>query len=224
MRDRDATDALAFHACPGLPAQLRCAWRTHAGGLPAEDQARAWLGGLLGCSPDAVPLHRDARGRPRLVGDAAGCDASWSHSGDRLLLAFGRALQLGVDLERERPRPRALALARRFFARAEADWLATLHGPARESAFVRLWCAKEAVLKAHGRGLAFGLQRLRFAERGNMLFLADCDAALGAPGDWSLREWSPQPGYRAALAWRSLQEGLQARPGPQSLRQPAGAA
>lgn len=202
MRDRDGSTALAFHACPGLPVQLRCAWRTHAADLPAEVQARAWLGELLGCAPEAVPLRRDARGRPRLVGDAAGCDASWSHSGDRLLLAFGRGVALGVDLERERPRPRAMALARRFFAPEEADWLASQPEQAREPAFVRLWCAKEAVLKAHGRGLAFGLQRLRFAEREGALVLADCHAALGAPGDWNLREWSPQPGYRAALAWR----------------------
>lgn len=202
MRDRDVSTASAFHACTGLPAQLRCGWRTHAGGLPAEVQARAWLGEVLGCAPEAVPLHRDAQGRPRLVGDAAGCDASWSHSGDRLLLAFGRGVGLGVDLERERPRPRALALARRFFAPEEADWLAALPKQAREPAFVRLWCAKEAVLKAHGRGLAFGLQRLHFAEREDVLFLADCDPALGAAGDWQLHEWSPQPGYRAALAWR----------------------
>lgn len=202
MRDREAPNAPALHACPGLPAQLHCAWRSHAVELPAEAQARAWLGELLGCAPDAVPLHRDGHGRPRLDGDAAGCDASWSHSGDRLLLAFGRGVMLGVDLERERPRPRALALARRFFAVEEADWLASLPGPEREAAFVRLWCAKEAVLKAHGRGLAFGLQRLRFAERAGTLALADCDAALGAAGHWSLREWVPQPGYRAALAWR----------------------
>lgn len=195
--------APAFHACPDLPARLRCAWRSHTADVPAEVQARAWLGELLACPPEAVPLRRDPHGRPRLAGDATGCDAGWSHSGDRLLLAFGRGVALGVDLERERPRPRALALARRFFAPEEAGWLASLPAPAREPAFLRLWCAKEAVLKAHGRGLAFGLQRLHFAERAAALVLADCDPALGAAADWCLREWSPQPGYRAALAWRA---------------------
>jgi 4'-phosphopantetheinyl transferase len=204
MRDRDASTAAAYQDCPGLPARLRCAWRDHAAGSPAEVQARAWLGPLLGCAPAAVPLRRDAHGRPRLSGAAAGCDAGWSHSGERLLLAFGRGVRLGVDVERERARPRALALARRFFAPAEADWLAALPEPDRARAFLRLWCAKEAVLKAHGRGLAFGLQRLRFAERAGALVLAECDPALGTPAHWQLREWSPQPGYRAALAWRPL--------------------
>jgi 4'-phosphopantetheinyl transferase len=64
-----------------------------------------------------------------------------------------------------------------------------------------LWCAKEAVLKAHGRGLAFGLHRLAFAERDGALALVRADSALGDAADWQLREFVPHPGYRAALAW-----------------------
>jgi len=76
------------------------------------------------------------------------------------------------------------------------------HADVRDEAFLRLWCAKEAVLKAHGRGLAFGLDKLAFAQGDGALVLVACDRALGAPADWQLREFIPQPGYRAALAWR----------------------
>ena len=72
-----------------------------------------------------------------------------------------------------------------------------------EVAFIRLWCAKEAVLKAHGYGLAFGLDRLAFAETRDGLSMTQCDADLGAVDDWSLIEFVPAVGYRAALAWRS---------------------
>ncbi len=187
---------------PILPPSLRWTWRDHVPGTAAEVAARAWLGPLLRVEPEAVPLHRDVHGRPRLECPAEGCDTGWSHSGEGLVIAFGRGLVLGIDLERMRPRPRALALARRFFAASEADWLEGIPEPAREQSFLRLWCAKEALLKAHGRGLSFGLAKLAFAERGGALVLADCDPALGAPGDWKLHEWSPRPGYRAALAWR----------------------
>jgi len=186
---------------PSLPPTLRWTWRDHARGATAEQAARAWLGPLLGLAPGAVPLRRDAHGRPRLEAPAVGCDAGWSHSGDGLVIAFARDLVLGIDLERMRPRPNALALARRFFADSEAGWLDGLPEPAREPAFLRLWCAKEALLKAHGRGLGFGLSRLAFTERGGALVLADCDVRLGRPGDWRVHEWSPRPGYRAALAW-----------------------
>src|SRR5699024_314193 len=84
---------------------------------------------------------------------------------------------LGCDLELARPRPRALEIAQRYFTAAEAGWLARLDGPAREAAFVRIWCAKEAMLKAHGRGIAFGLHRLEFGERAGSLAPAGCRPA-----------------------------------------------
>lgn len=170
--------------------------------MAAEPLARAWLAAELGCEPAAVALMRDALGRPQLGAPQESFDVSWSHSGEGLLIALGEGVQVGIDLERLRPRPRALALGTRFFARAEADWLASLAPQACESAFVRLWCAKEAVLKAHGRGLAFGLDKLVFEMQVGALQLVECAHSLGQPGDWSLHEFAPQPGYCAALAWR----------------------
>ena len=64
------------------------------------------------------------------------------------------------------------------------------------------------MLKAHGKGLSFGLDKLVFEEEGGTLRLVACDPALGAPQEWSLHEWAPQAGYRAALAWRPLQRAL----------------
>ena len=191
----------------------------------AWQAAHAWLASLPEAPSAALPLHRDPRGRPRFAaadGDAtADADAGWSHSGDGLLVAFGCGVVLGVDMEFERPRPKALEIARRHFAPAEIAWLESQStdpvvragagpgaGPAaalapRDIAFLRLWCAKESVLKAHGRGLAFGLDRLAFAERGGALVLVEADPALGDPAAWSLHEFIPHAGYRAALAWRS---------------------
>jgi 4'-phosphopantetheinyl transferase len=187
------------------PVQVQ-AW-AHAPGQRGEPRVRGplghWLGGV---ADDALPLVRDDWGRPRLLAPYQDRDAGWSHSGERLLLALGRDVTLGVDLERLRARPRALELARRYFAPAEAERLHALAPEPREAAFLRLWCAKEAVLKAHGRGLAFGLHRLEFdlGDHGEAapLRLRASDPALGDPADWHLHEWTPQPGYLAALAWR----------------------
>jgi 4'-phosphopantetheinyl transferase len=188
---------------PALPAALRCAWQAHPRGTPSEPVVRDWLGEQLQCAPDAVALARDVLGRPRLCAAQSGFDVNWSHSGDGLMVALGEGVSVGVDLERMRPRPRALEIARRFLATSEADWLAGLPEAAQGLAFIRLWCAKEAVLKAHGRGLAFGLDKLTFRELDGRLQLVDCDRALGLPESWSLREFEPHAGYRAALAWRA---------------------
>lgn len=195
-------------------------WTAAARARPdgAWEAAHAWLASLPQAPSAALPMHRDPHGRPRFTAGAAtaDADAGWSHSGDGLLVAFGRGVVLGVDMEFERPRPKALEIARRHFAPAEIAWLesqspdpavrrpaaAAAALSARDIAFIRLWCAKESVLKAHGRGLAFGLDRLVFAECGGALVLVDADTALGDPAAWSLHEFIPHPGYRACLAWR----------------------
>lgn len=184
--------------------RVRCAWRPYHRGEAAEPRVREWLQQTLALAPEGLDLARDRHGRPRLGHAHAGHDASWSHSGEGLLMALGQGVLVGCDLEWARPRPRALELAQRYFAAEEARWLGSLSGPAREAAFVRIWCAKEAMLKAHGRGIAFGLHRLRFGEQDGVLALVDCDPELGAPEDWSLRAFEPAPDYLATLAWRSL--------------------
>ena len=60
------------------------------------------------------------------------------------------------------------------------------------------------MLKAHGRGLAFGLHRLAFAEEHGTLSLQRCDAELGDPRDWSMREFAPAPDTLAVLAWHPI--------------------
>ncbi len=171
--------------------------------VPAERLAQPWLAARLGVPPRAAGLVRDAHGRPRLDPAHAGRDVSWSHSGERLLLALGDGVDVGADLERLRPRARALELAQRFFAPSESAWLHAQPAPARDLAFVRLWCAKEAVLKAHGRGIVFGLHRFEVGERDGAMTLLSADPGLGHVARWTLREFEPAPGYRAALAWRT---------------------
>lgn len=191
----------------------------------AESRVRDWLAAQLGCRAQAIPLQRDGYGRPRLGAPWENDDVGWSHSGQGLLVAYARGLVLGIDLERERAQPRALELAQRFFAPSETQWLAIQPETTQASAFLRLWCAKEAVLKAHGRGLAFGLHRLAFAigEDGlqkDGLELVACDPALGAPSQWQLHEWAPQPGYRAAMAWRTPTNPMAPEPASASVCAP----
>lgn len=178
----------------------RWTWRDHARGTPAEPLVRDWLAAVLEVPAAAIELHRDTLGRPRLTGALQGWDVSWSHSGEGLLIALGDQVDVGVDLERARPRPRALELAERFFHSTEHDWLRGLPEPDRNEAFLRLWCAKEAVLKAHGRGIAYGLDKFGLADLEGGLAMTHPHAGLGGP--WSVHEWAPRPGYRAALAWR----------------------
>lgn len=176
----------------------------HRPGDRGEPGARRVLGPALGLAPEAVPIRRSPRGRPELAGALAGRDVGWSHSGGHLLVALGQGVRLGVDLERIQPRPRMAAVIERFFHPDEAAWLLGLDAAGRSHWFFRVWCAKEALLKAHGHGISFGLHRFAFAPRDGSLVLAACDPALGTVAQWRLHEWTVGPDFRAALAWHPL--------------------
>lgn len=205
----DASGSVPTHgAHAGFADGLRigpilCAWRDYQRGVAAEPLVRPWLAQALAQSDAALGLWRDEHGRPRLGAAHPTVDTNWSHSGEALLVALGRGVDVGVDIEWLRPRHNAMPLAKRFFAPSETAILAQLSPDDCETAFVRLWCAKEAVLKAHGRGLSFGLHRLAFRFDGQGWSLQACDPELGQPADWSLHAFTPMPGYLATLAWRA---------------------
>ena len=177
----------------------------HVNGTRGEPQARVLLADQLGGTPDTLPLQRDARGRPELHGPLAHIGTGWSHSHGLLLVAMGEGVRLGVDLEPLRPRPRMVEIIARFFHPAEVAWLLGLDEATRNPWFFRVWCAKEAILKAQGQGISFGLHRLQLApDAEGRLHLAWCDPELGDAARWHLHEWQAAADFRAALAWHVM--------------------
>jgi len=167
----------------------------HRHGEGGEPQARQLLGPALGIAPALVPLQRDARGRPSLQPALPNRDTGWSHSGEYLLVGLGEGVRLGVDIERVHARARDLEIARRFFHPDEIALLTPLAPDAQHALFIRLWCAKEALLKAYGHGLSFGLHRLAYAlTPEGALQLQWCDPQLGQAAQW-------QPGMTELAAF-----------------------
>lgn len=161
------------------------------------------LAAYLGVPAATLAFVTGPHGKPALAPPHDGLSFSWSHSGEYALAAIGRGVDLGVDLEQVRRRPRALELAERYFAAEEATALRALpDDAARTRAFFTLWTAKEAVLKALGRGLAFGPARVAFAlEEGRARPLAFAGEAAPAAA-WQLHALAPASGYAGAVAWR----------------------
>jgi 4'-phosphopantetheinyl transferase len=155
----------------------------------------------LGIGAHEVSLGEGPHGRPHVAQPrGTTLDFNWSHSGAHALIAVARGIAPGIDLERRRPRPRALPIARRFFDSDEAESLAALPEEARAAAFLELWTAKEAVLKAHGHGISYGLQRLRVLGTPERLRLLHFDGEDTAA--WQLQRLAVAPDLIAALAWR----------------------
>ncbi len=174
---------------------LQCRWQPLPVRMDVLALAREWL---LALRVDGAGLHRDTRGRPRMPAGAG--DIGWSHSAGRLLMAYAPQGKVGVDIESSCRRAEVMPIARRYFAEDEVEALSALDDAGRRRAFLRLWCAKEATLKATGLGIAFGLQRVTFDVSSAAPRMTRCDPALGAIDTWTIRQLEPEPGFIAVLA------------------------
>ncbi|MFC3653003.1 4'-phosphopantetheinyl transferase family protein [Dyella humi] len=167
----------------------------------------ALLGIYLGLPAGDIALVDGKHGRPELAEPWNGLlQFNWSHSGDTALVALARRVAPGVDIERLRPRARAMQLADRFFHPEETAALASLDATEREQAFLQLWTGKEAVLKAMGRGIAFGLDRLRLAvapAAPQVIWLDGDD-----PAQWQLHPLQVDSSHVASLAWRGPAQAI----------------
>lgn len=190
----------------------------HLWRLPYErHMRRAPLLALLAAyvDPGRAPLelHDDEHGKPHAFVGGKECrelQFNWSHSGAFALVALASTVALGVDIEQPRAGVKVLDIAQRFFAPQEANALAACEDAERDALFFRLWCAKEAVLKALGRGLAFGLERVAFERRGELWWPARFDAEAGDPASWQVQALSPASGCAGALAWRGAARRVRA--------------
>lgn len=143
----------------------------------------------LGCALDEIALAADGRGQPRLDAPVP-LHVSLSHRPGLTLLGLA-PFAIGVDVELIGTG--GLDVARDHFSPAEARWL---DGVSQPDAFVRLWTAKEAVLKATGQGIALGLAQPDLSpllEPGRPL---DCAQARIAGFDVTWRPFGP-----AMTAW-----------------------
>jgi 4'-phosphopantetheinyl transferase len=153
--------------------------------LAARAALRGVLGACLGEDPRRVPLLAGP-GKPRLAGDS-GLEFSLSHSGGLALLAVGRSIRLGADVERVRDLLYQENVLERFFGEEERRQVLALEGEEQRRAFFRLWTRREAAAKALGLGILEHFRR--FPQW----------APEPSQGDWELLDLRPARGYVGAV-------------------------
>lgn len=82
---------------------------------------------------------------------------SFSDSGNYLILAAAD-VPVGLDLQEKSSRVKYEALSRRFYAKEEADAIASLPEEEGRELFFRLWSMKEAYYKLTGEGIFHGIR------------------------------------------------------------------
>lgn len=128
----------------------------------------------VGCAANDVALTTDTSGKP-LINAPLCLSLAYRHG---LLLVGMAKTATGVDVEWIEDE--YSDVARDQFSPGECRWLNSVHQP---DAFVRLWTAKEAVLKAIGQGIVLGMAEPDFSPllRLGLPFEADtCEIGHGS--------------------------------------------
>jgi 4'-phosphopantetheinyl transferase len=118
----------------------------------ARAATRRILSQLVGATPRDLVIVEGEHGKPELAGRVIEFNAS--HSGDLVALAFARETAVGIDVERRRALHDPLAIARRFFSEGELAFISAASDI--DAAFFTVWTAKEAIVKASGKGIGAG--------------------------------------------------------------------
>jgi phosphopantetheinyl transferase len=157
----------------------------------AKDAVRLLLRKKFGAElcPADIAIISDEFGRPRVQGAwraRLGVQpvVSISHTGGVAvaLAALGPDQMVGIDIESFGRRPEDYE--RVAFRDDEQRWLASLATGQREEWSLRLWCAKEAVAKALGKGLSKGLHTIHITNAETDTGLVQLELAGGLLDDY----------------------------------------
>lgn len=161
---------------------------------------RHLLGQYCGRIPETIAFRASRYGRPRVRRERS-VRFSVSHSDTLGLVAVARGAQIGVDVEDLRREAHGTDITALAFCPPEQEAFRRLATEDRTPAFFRAWVRKEAMMKATGKGLSFGLPNL-------WVSISPTSRVIGIRGDlakrtgWQLMDLPLPDMYFGALALR----------------------
>lgn len=169
--------------------------------IAARGALRSIIAKYTGEEPNEVRFRYGSHGKPYLSADPPPLMFNLAHSGELALVAVAGTGELGIDVERIRPKVSEEGIAERFFSAREVNAIRSSPPASQADAFFRCWTRKEALIKAIGKGLSFGLGQFTVS------VATDTPAALldtafdpNEARRWTLHHIDPAPGYIGALA------------------------
>lgn len=127
---------------------------------------RAILCHEIGCLNESLAFEAARHGKPFALvnGRPASISFNVSHSGNHGLIAVAPKGRLGVDVEERASRRNLENLIEGVFSSREKAELESLDGCQQLYKFFRFWTIKEALVKAHGKGLSMKVAELEIPE------------------------------------------------------------
>lgn len=167
----------------------------------ARGTLRQLLGNYLNLNGDRLRFEYSDRGKPKLAAlEANYLQFNLSHSEELALYGFTCDRRIGIDLEYLRNLKDLENLARRFFSATEAQQILNLSGEAQKQAFLRIWTAKEAYLKATGEGLSGLLESVEISLQQEKVSLLSVGGDKSIAKRWAIDNFIPAFDYVATVA------------------------
>ena len=137
----------------------------------------------LAMSPALIQFQTAPSGKPRVIGLPV--EVNWSHCRDALAVILSPEQPVGIDLEFCPDESTCNDCAAMSLLPEELEWCQAGHNSEeRRLRFIRIWCLKEAVLKASGEGLSRDMKAVRTYPEGETPRPVQLPHAYGQPGDW----------------------------------------
>lgn len=150
----------------------------------------------------------EAGGKPRIVAPvAAPLEFSLSHTRGLAVCAFTRNVPVGVDVEPVARGDELQEIVERRFAESERRMIESLPPSFRGERSVWLWTAKEALLKAWGRGLGVPLETVPFSWGADGCVRLEADAA-SSEERWHFARFRIDGAFLGTIALRGKAEAL----------------
>lgn len=159
---------------------------------------RLLLGNYTGINPKEIVICNNPYGKPSLPNpEVASISFSLAHSGNLLLIAIGLGKKIGIDVEKIEEGIDFKGISALVFSPAEQFSLNCSKNPTRD--FFTLWTAKEAILKALGLGFTYPSNQFSVLISKGSAAPSMIPTELAGGCRFSLKSFSPIPGYSAAF-------------------------
>jgi 4'-phosphopantetheinyl transferase len=165
--------------------------------IAARGILRDVLGRYLQCAPQMIDFVYGARGKPAIssAGSSHPLCFNLSHSHGLAVIGIARGREIGIDVEMIRSEFASDDIAQRYFSAKEIHELSRLPAELRTEGFFLCWTRKEAYIKAKGDGLHIPLDSFDVSLTPGL----SPELNTSDRSRWSLRSFSPEPGYVAAV-------------------------
>ncbi len=166
---------------------------------------RQCLSLATGIRASEIEIEVSASGKPFLAGKAhsSGVQFNVSHTDGLAMIAITRGQPVGIDVESLKQSIQHTYLAQNYFSVKEKNTIAALPSEQVPASFFACWTRKEAVLKAIGIGIAYGLDSFDVTTEPE---ITRCRTELqtenGSVDSWCVETLPCGAGFVGALAYQ----------------------